>query len=250
MIMVVSDTHCYYEIVNKQIDYAENTLGYKISSVIHLGDFGIYGSHLKDFFIKQKGRFLRPVFMIDGNHEDFKNLHKLVERYKEFFTYLPRASVHRIEGYNFLALGGAAYMDSLITERESVITDQQIDSCLAIPSEAVDIVITHDCPVDIGVPSAPGMEHFGQPGFPRSSEISSHFKPRLWFFGHHHEWYYYSDYHTRYYGVCGVWKGFGILDENFNFTMVSNSIDWETPSLLDRILMRLRIIKPVSSEYD
>ena len=249
MILVVSDTHCYYDIVNKQIEYAEKTLGHSISSVIHLGDFGIYSSHLKDYFKKNKKRFLKPLYFIDGNHENFNSLEKLVKQYEDCFTYLPRATVHTIDGYRFLALGGTSYMDSMITERGAIITNQQINDCLAIPADAVDIIITHDCPSGVGVPNTQGMGHFGEPGFPRSSELAMHFKPKLWLFGHHHKWFRTEDVHTSYFGVDGVWKGFGLLDEDYNFTRVLHNVEWDEAPLIEKILMKLRIIRPDSPNY-
>ncbi|MFA6013344.1 MAG: metallophosphoesterase [Desulfobacteraceae bacterium] len=249
MILIVSDTHCYYDIVNQQIEYAENVLGHSISCVIHLGDFGIYKAQLSDYFKKKKKRFLKPLYCIDGNHEDFKSLHKLVNKYKDCFTYLPRASVHTIEGYRFLALGGAAYMDAMITERGSVITHQQINECLAVPKEAVDIIITHDCPVGIGVPSSRGLEHFGETGFPGSEELVAHFKPKMWLFGHHHKWFHTKDSHTAYYGVSGIWKGFGLLDDNYNLSMVSNKVAWKKTTFLERFLIALKIIHPDNPEH-
>jgi len=244
MIMILSDTHCYYDMVNRQINYAENVLGHEISCVIHLGDFGLFDSWLKDYFIKQKKSFLRPLYFIDGNHEDFMHLPKLVTKYSSYFTYLPRATVHEIEGYRFLALGGAAYMDSMITERGAVITNQQIDQCLAIPRKNVDLIISHDCPTDIGVPNTPGMEHFGPTGFPRSDELALHFKPKKWFFGHHHKWHYHIDGDTEYLGLSGVWKGFGLLDTDYKYTMVSNIIDFDEASIIEKLLMKLKIIRP------
>jgi predicted phosphodiesterase len=246
MIMIVSDTHCFYDTVNLQIRYAEEVLGHSISSVIHLGDFGIYKPQLRDYF--RKNSFLKPLYFIDGNHEDFKSLHKLVRVYKDRFTYLPRATVHTIDGYRFLALGGAAYMDPMITSRESVITNQQIDACLAIPREEVDILITHDCPVGIGVPSTPGLEHFGKTGFPRSDELANHFEPRIWMFGHHHKWFHYWDAHTAYYGVSGIWKGFGLLDGNYNLSMVPNKVEWRKTTFMEKILIKMRIIRPGNPE--
>lgn len=249
MILIVSDTHCYYDTVNRQIEYAENVLGHSIACVIHLGDFGIYKAQLKEFFRKRKNRFLKPLYFIDGNHEDFKSLHSLVEVYEDHFTYLPRGTVHTIGGYRFLALGGAAYMDSMITSRESVITDQQIDACLAIPRGDVDIIITHDCPVGIGVPSTPGLEHFGETGFPRSDELAAHFKPKMWLFGHHHKWFHTTDAHTSYYGVSGVWKGFGLLDDNYHLSMIQNPVSWKQTTALERFFIKLRIIRPGNPEH-
>lgn len=248
MILIVSDTHCYYYLVNRQIEYAENVLGVSISCVIHLGDFGIYKAHLRDYFKKKKNRFLRPLYFIDGNHEDFNSFDRLVDQYKDCFTYLPRASVHTIEGYRFLALGGAAYMDSMITERGAVITNQQINDCLAFPGDSVDIIITHDCPVGIGVPHTPGLDHFGTPGFPRSNELSAHFRPKRWFFGHHHKWFVAEDGSTSYHGVVGIWNGFGLLDDNYNFTMISHEVPWEKTPMIEKLLIKLRIIRPESAD--
>jgi len=175
VILFVTDSHCYFDVINEQIEYAENSLGLFISCVIHLGDFGIYKSQLNDFFIRKGKRFKRPLYFIDGNHEDFNALPKLVTKYKDFFTYLPRSSVNRIEGYRFLSLGGTAYMDSMNTQHGSVITDQQIEKCLSIPRDNVDIIITHDCPSGIGVPNTRGLEYYGETGFHRSSELKDHF---------------------------------------------------------------------------
>ncbi len=244
MILVTCDTHCYFDTVNKQIEYAENALHMDIACVIHLGDFGIYRSHLYDFFIRKKKRFRKPLYFIDGNHEDFDAFPRLVKKYEEFFTYLPRGTVHTIAGYRFLALGGAAYMDSMITQKGAVITDIQINQCLAIPCDKVDIILTHDCPAGIGVPNTPGFEHFGDTGFPRSAELAAHFKPKLWLFGHHHKWYSYQDGATSYYGLCGTWKGFGILDNNYNFTIVKHTLEWEETPLIEKILIKLKIIRP------
>jgi predicted phosphodiesterase len=244
MIFVTCDTHCYYETINAQVDYAESVLGHAISCIIHLGDFGLYRSHLHEYFIKRGQRFRRPLYLIDGNHEDFDALPALVKKYEGFFTYLPRGTVHTIEGYRFLALGGAAYMDSMITERGAVITDRHINDCLSVAPDAVDIILTHDCPVGIGVPNTPGFGHFGQPGFPRSDELAAHFRPRLWLFGHHHKWFDGRDDHTAYYGLCGTWKGFGLLGEEYRFEIVKNKIPWQKTPLIEKLLVKLKIIRP------
>ena len=244
MILITCDTHCYYDTVNQQLAYAENVLGLRISCIIHLGDFGIYKSHLHDYFIKKGRRFMRPLYFIDGNHEDFEALPRLTKKYQAFFTYLPRGTVHSIEGYRFLALGGAAYMDSMLTEEGAIITDQQINTCLAVDRTQVDIVLTHDCPTGIGVPSTPGLDHFGATGFPRSQELAAHFKPKLWLFGHHHKWFSYTDSHTAYYGFEGAWKGFGLLDENFHLTIIKHRLEWEKTPFIEKLLAKLKIIRP------
>lgn len=244
MILVTSDTHCYYRAINQQIAYAKEHLNIAVSCVIHLGDFGIYKSNLHDFFIKQGNRFLCPVYFIEGNHEDFDAFPGLVTKYKDFFTYLPRGTVHTIAGYRFLALGGAAYMDAMNTQKGAVISDKHINDCLAIPCEEVDIILTHDCPLGIGVPNSPGLDFYGATGFPRSDELAAHFKPKLWLFGHHHKWFDFQDQHTRYYGFGDTWKGFGLLHNDYQIDMVMHQLEWEKIPLIEKIFMKLKIIRP------
>ena len=246
MILFISDTHCYYHIINEQIAYAEQELGVDVSCVVHLGDFGIYRPNLHDYFVRKKQRFLRPLYFIEGNHEDFVSFTWLVKKYQAHFVHLPRAAVTEIDGFRMLSLGGSAYMDAMNTQQGAVITDQQIDACLSVDPASVDLVITHDCPVGIGVPNTPGLECFGETGFPRSDEIAAHFKPKLWVFGHHHKWFEARTAHTAYYGLNGSWKGFGLLDTDGGFRVVEHRVPWGKTPLVERILMRLKIIRPDS----
>jgi predicted phosphodiesterase len=243
MILVTSDTHCCYDTINQQIEYAEALLNRALSCVIHLGDFGIYKSNLHEYFIKKGKRFIRPVYFIEGNHEDFRSFPQLTEKYKEFFTHIPRGTVCALEGYRFLALGGAAYMDSFNTQKGAIITDFNINQCLSIGADAVDIILSHDCPNGIGVPNSPGLEYYGETGFPRSDELAAHFKPRLWLFGHHHKWYEYQDSHTRYCGLGDTWKGFGLLDTDAQFRFVFHQIAGGQPPWIERLLIKLKIIR-------
>ena len=154
MILVIADTHCYYDIVNRQIEHAESTMGVTIDCVLHLGDFGMYREHLHAYFVKRQGRFLRPLYFIEGNHEDFREFDSLLARYNgTFFTHLPRASVQAVGPYRMLCLGGSAYMDAFNTQPGSEIKDHHIDSCLALPPDQVDIIISHDCPAASACPT-------------------------------------------------------------------------------------------------
>jgi len=245
MILLVSDTHSYFQTVNEQIAYAENTLNVPVSCVIHLGDFGIYKSNLHDFFTKQKARFERPLYFIEGNHEDFVGFPWLTKKYKEYFTHLPRCTINTIGGYRFLCLGGADYMDSMVTQQGAVISDKHIDKCLALAPEEVDIILTHDCPRGIGVPNTPGFEHYGETGFSRSEELIAHFKPKLWLFGHHHKWFQFQDSHTAYYGLGSSWRGFGLLDDNFQVQFVKNDINLpHEETLFEKLLAKFKLTRP------
>lgn len=244
MILVIADTHCYYDIVNRQIEHAETVLNMPVDCVLHLGDFGVYREHLHNYFVRRGARFQKPLYFIEGNHEDFREFDGLVARYNgKCFTHLPRASVQELGPYRMLCLGGSAYMDALNTQPGAVIKDHQIDACLELPPDGVDIIISHDCPCGIGVPNTPGLEYFGETGFPRSRELLEHFRPRLWLFGHHHKWFSTEESGTMFHGLPGSWKGYCLLDSDYKVITVENSVPWQRTSFVDRLLGRLRIIR-------
>ncbi|WP_027358386.1 metallophosphoesterase family protein [Desulforegula conservatrix] len=245
MILFISDTHCAYHLINEQIEYAQEELAIPVSCVIHLGDFGIFRPQLYDFFIRKNGSFLKPVYFIEGNHEDFDAFDSLMKKYNNvYFTYLSRSVVTEIEGYKFLSLGGSAYMDAMTTPTASVIKDHHIDDCLEIHSEGVDIIITHDCPQGIGVPNSPGLEVYGQTGFARGDELARHFSPKLWIFGHHHKWFELEKGNTRYLGLSGSRRGFALLGENYECMIINHHIPFKKPSFLSKALTFLRILRP------
>ena len=129
MILFLSDVHCRYGVVNAQIAHAEARTGRPLEAVVVLGDFGFFEPDLRRFFRRQ--RFHRPVFVVEGNHEDFDRLPRLAETYRGAFTHLPRATLHTIGGHRCLALGGAAYMDAHTTPRGAVVGAADIEACLA-----------------------------------------------------------------------------------------------------------------------
>ena len=245
MILVISDTHCCYSVINDQIQHAEAQMGATISQVIHLGDFGIFKPDLRRYFVKEKNRFTHPVYFIEGNHEDFDILPWTVKKYQDHFTHLKRGSIHKIDSYCFLAIGGAGYMDAMLTQHGAVISDSDIDHCLKIPRDEIDIIISHDCPINIGVPNTKGLEYYGETGFNRSDEIDQHFSPKLWLFGHHHKWHEYSNHHTRYYGLPAAWRGYGLLDDGYRFELVKNEIPLpDDESYFDQFLKKIGFARP------
>lgn len=211
MILFLSDVHCRYGVVNAQIAHAEARTGRPFDAVVVLGDFGFFEPDLRRFFRRQ--RFHRPVFVIEGNHEDFDRLPQLAATYRDAFTYLPRASLHTIGGHRCLALGGAAYMDAGTTPRRAVVSAADIDACLALPPRSASLILTHDCPRGIGVANAPGFEHYGPPGIEGGDRLVEHFAPDLWLFGHHHRWIEGRLGATRCVGLPQSWMGYAMLDD-------------------------------------
>lgn len=239
MILFLSDVHAVFDVVNVQIRHAEETLGKPVEAVIVLGDMGIFESHLKDYFIRRRQRFERRLYFIEGNHEDFPVFPRLAKKYRHEFTHLPRSSVHQIDHRRFLCLGGAAYMDAAATPRHSVIEPRDIEAALLHPPGSVDMIISHDCPAFLGIPHTPGFEHYGIPGFSGGEQLLERFRPRYWFFGHHHKWFMRDTEPTCYHGLAESWKGYLVLDDAGSVRIVHHHVPLRR-TFLQRVLRVLR----------
>ena len=224
MILLLGDVHCQYDLVNIQLDHAERHVGRPVEAVVLLGDLGLFEPFLSRFFRKRGERFRRPTYFVEGNHEDFSCFDTLVRKYADVITHLPRATVHTIGRWRALAFGGAAYMDAHATPPGAVIRPEDIAASLQHASDCIDIVLSHDCPSDLGVPATPGLEYYGSPGFPDGERIRRHFCPRLWAFGHHHRWFDKMLDSTRFYGLAESWHGYGLLFEPASLEIVLHHV--------------------------
>ncbi len=222
-ILFISDLHTKYDVINEQILHAERN-GSSIEQVIVLGDFGFFGSCLNEYFRHQEKRFLRPVSFIEGNHEDHGMLATLANQYADVVTHLPRGVLITLGSFNALCLGGARYMDAISTPQGSEVTKADLDACYNHDADRVDLIISHDCPTGIGVPGTPGMECYGVPGIPELRELAGHFKPRLWFFGHHHRWFDDENESTRFVGLPESWLGYVLMGQNADICIVKHTV--------------------------
>lgn len=223
-ILLISDLHTRYFVINEQIRHAEESSAGAIDSVLVLGDFGFFGEEMHEYFRRGANRFLKPVSCIEGNHEDHGELTNLADRFADVVTYLPRGSICELGTQRGLCLGGARYMDAWSTPRGCEITDADLDACLAHAPGAVDIMLSHDCPADIGMPNTPGLEYYGKPGVPEMARLADHFAPRLWFFGHHHRWFDLQREGTRYIGLPQSWSGYALLHPDGEVDLVRNEV--------------------------
>ena len=229
-LLILSDVHCRYDLVNAQVEHAERLRKKPVEAIVVVGDLGLYAHALHDFFRRREGRFLRPLFFVEGNHEEFAAFDQLVEEYRVHFTHLPRGEVRTLGEQRCLCLGGARYLDAMNTPRGCLIQDRDIDRCLAHPPGSVDLVLSHDCPRGIGVPNTPGLEHYGPPGFDRGEEIAERFRPRIWVFGHHHQWFRAEVGGTTYQGLPESWRGYGLLDPDGRFEAIEHLLPPEPPA--------------------
>jgi len=225
--LIISDIHTRYEVINAQIRHAQETLGHQVERVFVLGDFGFFRQELEDWFREGERCFDRPVFCIEGNHEDHAELEELVRDFSDILTHQPRASCLDLGPWKGLCLGGARYMDAASTPRGCEISDADIERCLAHAPENVDLVLTHDCPSHIGVPQTAGLEHYGPTGMPRLRDLAVHFQPRWWFFGHHHRWFVKELEGTLFIGLPRSWFGYVLLVGSADPVTVNHRVEVE-----------------------
>lgn len=228
-VLLLSDVHTRYRVIERQTEHAEGA-GESVERIVVLGDFGFFGDELRDCFRRDGFRFRRPVATLDGNHEDHGALPDLVRAYDDVVTYLPRGGLHRLGPWSALCLGGARYMDAASTPRGSEVTAADLAVALGHPHAAVDVVLSHDCPAGIGVPNARGLEHYGPPGVPEFRDVAARYRPRIWFFGHHHRWFDEMVEGTRFLGLPQSWDGYVRLTVDGEVEMVEHAVPQGRPS--------------------
>lgn len=230
-ILILGDLHSKYHDLDS-VMHSVDALNIPYDFVIQVGDFGFYSSYFENLdkfhskLVKNKSKigctykyspikFHKPVYAIDGNHENHefikKSDHKKWEE-KYNIIYKPRGSWIDINGYKIGFLGGALNADraqegSTAKETTNYILNKQVERTLKEWNSVggMNTIITHSCPTNLGI----GME--GHPALFMSVQKyivdsgygSSNFydcgehaltalykglekKPDWWFFGHMH----------------------------------------------------------------
>jgi Icc-related predicted phosphoesterase len=191
MIIVIGDLHNAFGRLNDLINKKKVS---GLEMVICCGDFGYWPNKpwaepLTN--IKPQGI---PILWCDGNHEDHWAIKdRETDELVPLVFYKPRGSTHVLpDGRRILFMGGADSIDKhRRTEgdtwfREEVITQSDFKN---LPDEKIDIFITHTCPAELHKTMVMRYpEKYMEPSNHALSKLWEMYKPKLWYFGHWHQY--------------------------------------------------------------
>lgn len=230
-IIAVGDVHGDYYYLKKIIKQ-QFTDKKEQGAIIQVGDFGVFENNIHNM------KFDIPVFFIDGNHENFSYITKLVNNnpYNDIISlpppharnchYITRGTSSKIiSGFNTLFIGGAHSVDrkrrkeNISWWRQESITEKDIKKCLL--HDKIDIIISHACPYEFKdkvLDSIPlqhrmignDLETDNHENEKKLSILLKHFKPKLWIFGHYH-----ANYNNKFIHEDGSETEYICLDVNY-----------------------------------
>ncbi|MDX9888983.1 MAG: metallophosphoesterase [Anaerovoracaceae bacterium] len=204
------DVHGNYEIFYDLLMHSVKTQN--ITAAFQVGDFG-----LSEKVLKQRELFELPVplFVVDGNHEDFPFITKSLKNNnnKDWANhnlhYQSRGSVANIGDINAGFIGGAFNVDQRQLKKSgNYITNDDVKLATKnFALQPLDIVVSHSCPsgIGIGMEGSPfhrwGVVNYivldgynpgpsGDYGETQLTNLWNRMKqrPKLWVFGHFHQY--------------------------------------------------------------
>ena len=211
--LITGDVHNNFGLLNDLINKK------KPDGVICCGDFGYWPK-----FVNRTGG-TQPLSSIklqgaewirwcDGNHEDFWSLaQREKDEMEPGIFYMPRGSTFTLpDGRVILFMGGAYSIDKAWRKigidwfPEETITQKDL---MDLPDVEVDIFITHTCPSELVNDLRKGYPDKGEePSNHALSELWKMYKPKLWFFGHWHQYGEYKMMGTKCYALSAPGYGF------------------------------------------
>ena len=187
-IMMAGDWHgntawaikAVYEAVNNGCDV-----------IVQLGDFGIWPGPGGKRYLDDLNAVLESLdvmlYFVDGNHEDFTQFtdNKIVEdgtrKFRSNIYHLPRAFTWEWFGRKWMSLGGAFSVDKdfrVLNQswwEEEQTTDEDVER--AIAAGHVDVLLTHDAPLDIV--EIPGINDANFPFHPKMLPLAKENQARI-----------------------------------------------------------------------
>jgi len=197
--LIIGDVHGSWHALNRMIAKAMRQHS-DITHIVQVGDFS-YGWPGTKPFKASRGFFTGDLLdryhaveklWLDGNHENFDQLEKDGGAWQPGWTYMPRGSVLEVDGYRMMFFGGASSIDKAYRiEGKSWWPQETIkygEVMAALETEGdIHAIFSHEHPYTVPYSDERhGDEIFGI-GDKRSLEaLREHFRPKHWFFGHHH----------------------------------------------------------------
>lgn len=183
-------------------------------AILQVGDFGFWehAPHGRAF-LDDVNRLLEKsdleLYFCDGNHENHEFLREYpitesgrntgMAQIRERIWYLPRGHVWDWNGVSFLSLGGASSIDRArrtINDSwwpQELITDDEVSQAIGnIGDQYVNVMITHDCPEGVSIPTDDGntsLKNFEPETVinrRKLIEVVREARPELLFHGHYH----------------------------------------------------------------
>lgn len=180
----VGDIHGYYE------HLAKITKRDGVDKVVQVGDFGIMPT--AGYNLPANLHFAVPTHFIEGNHDDIDYIEDVYRQNPiNNLHYMPRGSTVEWDGLRVGFMGGASSIDKYArTEgvdwfRREVPTLTEIER---FAQSEPDVAVTHEAPAFIiekyfGYVTSDCVAYDLQNALKHIPE----FKPKVWFFGHHHK---------------------------------------------------------------
>lgn len=211
-IAFAGDWHANRIYARKAIQFAaKNDAEY----ILHVGDFGFWPDYRgNDPFVNNVQKVAEDngvqVLFVDGNHENHDMLRAVTVdqgvvdepvKIQENVYYLPRSLRFFLDGVSFMALGGAHSIDrDARVEGFDWFPDEKlsiVDCYRACVGGVVDVMITHDCPAGVDIPSLRKTAYMVSQKDADATDnhrallrnVVDVVKPKLLVHGHYHEFY-------------------------------------------------------------
>lgn len=202
MILVSGDWHGNFGYVNK---FLCSKQGKGISIILQCGDYGWWPRVHGKRFPRNDGAFVKwdnfalknhetKIYWCPGNHEDWESLtHLENNEVQPNVFYMKRGSILELpDGRKVLFMGGGLSIDRKYRpERgsdfgwfwEETISQKDLEN---LPDEKIDIIISHTGPNEFKIKDW-HTEYEKDPSGDALSFLLDKYKPKLWYFGHMHQ---------------------------------------------------------------
>ncbi len=227
MILILGDTHTQWFHIGQHLEEANKLSPTPVEAIVQVGDFGVFPLEWSSF----RGSPI-PLYFIEGNHEDFDLLGRMAQGAqnpiclnKQNVIYVPRGTSFELGGLKWVGLGGCRKFDDNPANcpEGSIIKEEDLKKTLL--QKKADILVTHDGPFGLGIPSHPDFGFKPDAGDRQLIELYR-LKPKVWFFGHHHRNVQVENRGVKHYGLDRSESGFGLFDPGtFGFAWRTHPLD-------------------------